>query len=151
VEIEISPTQRQIIQHHGEQIYPEECCGILLGKVEGARKIVVEVIPTVNGWQDGGLAADVEGRDRVRSKRDRYIIPPEEILQAQTSGRDRGLDIIGFFHSHPDYPATPSECDRLNAWDIYSYVIISVMGGRGITINSWVLDDHGVFQPETII
>jgi proteasome lid subunit RPN8/RPN11 len=149
--LEISRYYLQIIQEHGEKNYPEECCGILLGKVDRDVKIVVEVILTNNEWRDGELATDVSDLVKIRSKRDRYIIPPSEILQAQKNGRDRGLDIIGFFHSHPDYPSTPSECDRVNAWEIYSYVIISVMTGRGTTIESWVLDENGHFRSEPII
>jgi proteasome lid subunit RPN8/RPN11 len=148
--IEIAEDQLQIMRQHGEHTYPEECCGILLGKVVGDRKIVVEVIPTINAWRDGELAADVSQQEKVHSKRDRYIIPPQQILQAQKTARDRGLDIIGFFHSHPDYPAMPSECDHLNAWDIYVYAIVSVMEGKATTVNSWVLDERGLFQPELI-
>jgi proteasome lid subunit RPN8/RPN11 len=151
VEIEINRTQLQIIQQHGEKNYPEECCGILLGKIDKERKIVIEVIPTINEWRSEELATDPNNLEKIHSKRDRYIIPPTEILEAQKRGRDNGLDIIGFFHSHPDYPSTPSECDRLNAWEIYSYTIVSVIEGKATTIESWVLDETGVFRSESIV
>jgi proteasome lid subunit RPN8/RPN11 len=76
--------------------------------------------------------------------------PRSDIFQAQKRGRDLNLEIIGFFHSHPDYPAIPSECDRVQAWEVYSYPIVSVIQGKAIEIKSWVLDEDRVFRSEEI-
>ncbi len=142
--IELSTPQLKTIYHHAETIYPEECCGILIGKIYSTdRKIVVEVIPTINEWEP---SAD----DRYRTKHSRYIIPSQAIFQAQKRARNLQLEIIGFFHSHPDYPAIPSECDREQAWEIYSYPIVSVNQGKVQSIASWVLDDDRIFQSEPI-
>ncbi len=140
--IEISSVQLQMIFDRATAIYPEECCGILLGKFAGKYKTVVEVISTINEWTPSEL-------DR-RTKHSRYTVPAREIFQAQKRGRDLHIDIIGFFHSHPDYPAIPSECDRVQAWEIYSYPIVSVIQGKAIEIKSWVLDEDRIFRAEEI-
>jgi proteasome lid subunit RPN8/RPN11 len=142
--IKLSTAQLKIIYHHAETIYPEECCGILIGTISARdRKIVGKVIPTINEWEPSA-------NDRSRTKHSRYIIPSQEIFQAQKRARNLQLEIIGFFHSHPDYPAIPSECDREQAWEIYSYPIISVIQGKVESIASWVLDNDRIFQPEAI-
>ena len=142
--IEISTVQLQVIFDHATSVYPEECCGILLGKLEPEQKIVVEVIPTMNEWES------LETVENHRTKNTRFTIPAKEIFLAQKRGRDLGLEILGFFHSHPDYPAIPSECDRLQAWEIYSYPIVSVIQGQAVDIQSWILDNQQVFQSEQI-
>jgi proteasome lid subunit RPN8/RPN11 len=73
------------------------------------------------------------------------------MLQAQKDARDRHLDIVGIFHSHPDHPAVPSEFDRAIAWQRYSYIIVSVQQGQACDLKSWSLDDDQQFQPEAII
>jgi proteasome lid subunit RPN8/RPN11 len=149
--IEIQTVQLRIIYDRAESIYPEECCGILLGKFIGESKIVIEVIPTINAWEGSELAADEKtNNDLNRTKHSRYLIPPPDIFQAQKRGRDLQLEIVGFFHSHPDAPPIPSTCDRDRAWEIYSYPIVSVIQGKVDAIASWVLDSHGMFQPEEI-
>jgi proteasome lid subunit RPN8/RPN11 len=145
--ISIDARQLQIIYTHAENIYPEECCGILLGKIDKAAKIVVEVIPTINGWEKTAI---IEDSEIGRTKNSRYTIPPQDIFQAQKRGRDMQLEIVGFFHSHPDYPAIPSTCDRDLAWSVYSYPIVSVINGKVSDLKSWVLDNDGEFQPEEI-
>jgi proteasome lid subunit RPN8/RPN11 len=142
--IEITTAQLKIIYGHAEAIYPEECCGILLGKLNRDRdKVVIEVIPTINTWETSS--------DEIsRTKHSRYIIPPQEIFQAQKRAESLEIEIIGFFHSHPNTVAVPSECDREQAWEIYSYPIISVIQGKAQSIASWTLDDDRIFQPEEI-
>jgi proteasome lid subunit RPN8/RPN11 len=140
----ISTEQRKIIYNHAESNYPEECCGILLGEMGDISRTVVEVIPTTNAW----VKADSDEVDRNRNNR--YSIDPKDILIAQKRARELHLDIIGFFHSHPDYPAIPSTCDRSQAWEVYSYPIISVINGKVSEIRSWILNSDGVFQSEKI-
>jgi proteasome lid subunit RPN8/RPN11 len=143
----------QAIQAHAESTYPEECCGLLLGNLSGDAKTLIEVLPTENSWGDD--AADdfqaIEGsRERKSSKGNRFSIAPIVMLKAQKDARDRNLDIIGIFHSHPDHPAVPSEFDRAIAWQQYSYIIVSVQQGKACDLKSWSLDDGHQFQPEEI-
>ncbi len=140
----ISSEQLNIIYNHAESIYPEECCGILLGEIKKTVKTVVEVIPTINVWERA-ISDEVD-----RNKNSRYTIDPSDIFTAQKRARDLQLDMIGFFHSHPDSPAIPSTCDRSQAWEIYSYPIVSVINGKVSEIKSWVLDSDGIFQSEEI-
>ena len=79
-----------------------------------------------------------------------YWIAPEEMLAAMKDARQRNLEIVGIYHSHPDHPAVPSECDRRLAWSQYSYLIVSVLQGKATNAQSWVLDENHQFQPEAI-
>lgn len=121
----------------------------MLGYLTNSGKTVVEVMPTDNAWS-AEAAADFPGDDIVYGKRRRYAIAPQIMLQAQKEARDRHLNIIGIYHSHPDYPNTPSEFDREWAWQEYSYIIVSVQNGKAAELTSWVLDDHHQFQPEAL-
>jgi proteasome lid subunit RPN8/RPN11 len=136
--LKLSHEHLQIIRTHAASTYPEECCGIMLGYLANESKTVVEVIPTENAWS---------GED---SKRRRYTIAPEIMLKVQTYARDHSLSIIGIYHSHPDYPAIPSESDRTQAWQEYSYIIVSVPNGKALELKSWHLDDNHQFQEEAI-
>jgi proteasome lid subunit RPN8/RPN11 len=142
----------QTIQTHAETTYPEECCGILIGQIQGDTKTLIEVLPTENSW--GNETIDnfqtIE-RSNKTSKRNRFSIAPRVMFEVQKETRSRNLDIIGIFHSHPDNPARPSEFDRAIAWQSYSYIIVSVQNGKTSDLKSWMLDDHHKFQPEEII
>jgi proteasome lid subunit RPN8/RPN11 len=129
---------------HTEQVhthlcraYPEEGCGVLVGRDEGTERIVERVIPLDNR------------REGERSRR--YLIPPEELLVVERDAREAGLDVLGFFHSHPDHPARPSAFDLEHAWPYYSYLIVSVAHGRVAAAASWrLVPDRTRFEPETI-
>ncbi|NEQ19620.1 MAG: M67 family metallopeptidase [Microcoleus sp. SIO2G3] len=84
------------------------------------------------------------------SKRTRYAIAPQVMLQAQREARDSKLNIIGIYHSHTDHPAIPSEYDQKLAWQEYSYIIVSVQNGKTSDMKSWTLDDNHQFQQEVI-
>jgi proteasome lid subunit RPN8/RPN11 len=143
--------QIQSISAHAEDMYSEECCGILLGEIANSDRTVIEVIPTVNAWVKADQVDESNLSDQVdRSKQSRYTIAPQDIFQAQKRGRDLDLEIIGFFHSHPDHPAIPSTCDRDRAWEVYSYPIVSVIQGQVSDIRSWLLDGDRIFQSEEI-
>jgi proteasome lid subunit RPN8/RPN11 len=150
--IVITAAQLKIIYNHAESIYPEECCGVLLGKIVGLIKTTVEVIPTINAWEQTTPVGSMQVNHEleISNKTNRYAVPVEDIFQAQKRGRDLQLEIIGFFHSHPDCPAIPSRCDREQAWEIYSYPIISVIQGKACDLQSWVLDSDDIFQSEEI-
>jgi proteasome lid subunit RPN8/RPN11 len=138
----ISPRHMQAIGHHASTSYPEECCGVLIGHAP-------------NGNQ-AAIAAIVErilsvGNERADSRHNRYVISPETILAAQKEARALGLDIIGYYHSHPDHPARPSEFDREHAWPGLSYLIVGVERGRVVEARSWRLtDDRESFDEEVI-
>ncbi len=129
----------RIIKSHAESTYPEECCGVILGHISDHSKTVVDIIPTENAW-NRETAVDFPNDDINYSRQRRYTIAPEKMLELQKSARERNLNIIGIFHSHPDYPAIPSEFDRNFAWEEYSYIIVSVQKGQAGDIYSWVLD-----------
>ena len=139
MELALPAEQMAQISQHCERAYPHEGCGILLGRVEDGRKLVVEVIPTGNAHQED-------------TQRNRYLIPPEQLLQAELQAEELGLEVIGYFHSHPDHPARPSECDRERAWPGYSYLITSVQKGRAVRSRSWRLQKDGAgFDEETVL
>lgn len=141
----VKPEHLAQIRTHAQQIYPEECCGLLLGHNQPKR--VIEVVPVANSW--GEEAAEMFG-DIGGSKRNRFSIDPKDMLQVQKAARDRHLDIIGIYHSHPDHEAVPSELDRAIAWAQYSYMIVSVEQGA-TNFTSWTLDENHQFQPEEIL
>ncbi|MGB3656069.1 MAG: M67 family metallopeptidase [Rivularia sp. (in: cyanobacteria)] len=147
--IQLNKQHLQTIFSHAESTYPEECCGVIFGHICSDRKTVVEIIPTENAWNPD-TAGDFADDDITYSKKRRYTIAPQDMLHLQKSAREKNLNIIGIFHSHPDYPAIPSEFDRNYAWQEYSYIIVSVQKGQAGDINSWVLDDNSVFEQEEL-
>ena len=129
------------LRAHGEETYPEECCGILLGKAEAEGNEVRAVMRA--------------GNTRTDSAHNRYHISPMELIQAQRVGRESGLEIVGFYHSHPDHPARWSPTDFAEAhWMGCSYVITAVEGGRAAVTNSFRLngasEDDKVFADEAV-
>ena len=125
------------IFEHCKEGYPHEVCGILIGKCDGDNKEVFDVVRANN----------------LNSERahDRYELDPKVLLKAEREGGKRGLEVIGFYHSHPDHPDAPSEHDRERAWPIYSYMIVSVMKGTDVSFRSWVLNgDTEKFEEEKI-
>jgi proteasome lid subunit RPN8/RPN11 len=116
----------EAIRRHGERTYPHECCGALLGRSDDAGNTVE--------------AAVEAGNTRTDSAHNRYNIAPQELIRIQRQGRERGLDIVGFYHSHPDHPALWSKTDFEEAhWIGCSYVITSVEQGTAKVTNSFLL------------
>ncbi len=149
--LKLSHHHLKAICQHGESTYPNECCGLLLGKVVNDCKTVVEVRATENVWnaEAAQLFSVVEGeRENQLSN---YTISPQTMLEVQKEVRDRTLQIIGIYHSHPNHTAIASECDRLYAWEQYSYIIVSVMAGKAQELLCWELDSEFNFQAEEII
>ncbi len=115
------------IRKHGEETYPHECCGVLLGRVDDDGTRVV-------------TSTARAGNTRTDSAHNRYNIDPKDLIRIQREGRDRGEDIIGFYHSHPDHPARWSSTDLAEAhWFGCSYVITSVEKGKAVLTNSFEL------------
>ncbi|WP_421657941.1 Mov34/MPN/PAD-1 family protein [Leptothermofonsia sp. ETS-13] len=136
------------INHHAERTYPDECCGLLIGRLTETGRVVSEIWTTENTWTQE--VADEMGDGLLASKTRRYWIAPQEMLAVMKAARQQGLEIVGIYHSHPDHWAIPSECDRRLAWPQYSYLIVSVVQGKVINAQSWALDDHHQFQSETL-
>jgi proteasome lid subunit RPN8/RPN11 len=151
--IKLDKSHSEAIRRHGSADYPNECCGILLGHADGAHKEVREVVPLKNLRLDAARAQELlpleaPGRE---SERNRFLIDPLEQLRVEKDARARKLDVVGYYHSHPDHPARPSEYDRNHAWPWYSYVIVSVERGKPTAMTSWVLsDDRSRFDAEAI-
>ena len=130
-------SERERLFVHLVRAYPDEGCGVLLGRDEAGLRLVVDVVPV--------------GNEQTDSQRNRYVISPAQFLAAERRARDLGLDVVGFFHSHPDHPAEPSAFDLEHAWPYYSYLIVSVESGRVADTRSWRLaDDRSHFVPEPI-
>jgi len=141
------------IKRHGQDEYPNECCGILLGNSNGARRVVQEVVPLKNIRHDAQRAQEILPLDEPgrESERNRFLIDPLEQLRVEKDARARKLEVLGYYHSHPDHPARPSQYDRDHAWPWYSYVIVSVERGVPKDLTSWVLsDDRARFDEEQI-
>ncbi len=125
------------IRAHGAETYPHECCGGLLGVDGEAGREVRALFPLVNRRDD--------------SPRNRFSITPDDFRSAERVAREAGLDLVGWYHSHPDHPALPSEYDREHAWPWYSYIIVSVAKAEAQAMASWRLADNRVrFEPEKI-
>jgi len=126
------------LRKHGEETYPHECCGVLLGRsVQNADNL------DINTVEDAVRA----GNTRTDAAHNRYHIAPQELIKIQRQGRERGLDIVGFYHSHPDHPARPSQFDLDHAWPTFAYVIVSVAAGAAADMTVWWLkDDRTIFE-----
>ena len=136
--IVLAPRDLEAIGRHGEASYPEECCGFLIGRAEGDSTVVERILAV--------------GNDRQDSRHNRFLIAPETVLAAHKEARSAGLDVVGYYHSHPDHPARPSEFDREHAWPDLSYVIVSVQGGKVAEARSWRLtDDRERFEEEAML
>lgn len=121
---------RGAIAAHAERAFPDECCGVLLGRDhrDGTREIVCVV-----------ELENAEAHDRAR----RYLIEPHDLLAAERTARELGLEVVGVYHSHPERPASPSEHDRAGAMPSWSYVIVSCVRGKAGQMQSWRLSRDG--------
>ena len=124
--LRIKSTDYEALRRHGEETYPYECCGVLLGQMDGDTRVVTSVARC--------------GNTRTDSPQNRYNIDPKELVRIQREGRGRGEDIIGFYHAHPAHPAQWSSTDLAEAhWFGCSYVITSVEKGKAILTKAFEL------------
>ena len=126
------------IRDHGREAYPEECCGALLGqRQDGAVSVIrVERLPNA----------------REGDRRRRYVIAPADYVRAEESADRDGLSLVGFYHSHPDHPAVPSEYDRAHALPFFHYLVLAVAGGQPGEAAAWILEeDRNVFVKEELV
>ena len=129
--------ETEIVHSHLCRTYPEEGCGVLVGRERDGVREVVEAVPLENVRED--------------ARAQRYLISPEQFLAADRAARDAGLEVLGFYHSHPDHPPEPSRFDREHAWPWYSYLIVSVERGRIARQQAWRLrEDRTSFDTEPI-
>ncbi|MBI2759017.1 MAG: M67 family metallopeptidase [Chloroflexi bacterium] len=137
VMLKISKDALTQIHAHGEQAYPDEGAGFLLGLENGSRDVQA-IFPLTNSREDS-------------ARHNRYLITPNDYLKAELEADRLGLSLIGVFHSHPDHPNRPSEFDRDWAQPFFSYIITSVQSGKAIESRSWRLsEDRSQFVEESI-
>jgi proteasome lid subunit RPN8/RPN11 len=139
----ISAELAEKIFKHGVDAYPHECCGALLGRDTNSGDLpsrpreIFDLFPLINRRED--------------SPQNRFSVTPRDVMDADRAAQSRGLDIIGWYHSHPDHPAKPSEYDREHAWPWYSYIIVSVHQGVPQDMTSWQLKEDRTGYAEEII
>lgn len=135
--IRLSEEFRGAIRSHAARDYPHECCGALLGHLDSGIKAISEIREIANTHE--------EGHER------RYSISAEDMFRVEQYARSCGKSVLGFYHSHPDHPARPSDYDREWAWPGYSYIILSVERGIPSEMTCWTLDsDEKYFEIEEI-
>lgn len=135
--IVLADRHAEAIRTHGRCAYPEECCGVLLGS-DGGTAPRVEVVRELSNVHDD-------------ERRRRFLIDPRDYLAAEREARERGLVVLGFYHSHPDHPPEPSTFDRVHAWPNLHYVIVGVAAGEPGEITSWLLsEDRASMRPERV-
>jgi proteasome lid subunit RPN8/RPN11 len=115
------------IENHGMSCYPEECCGIILGKTDGGKRIVSDVFELHNYQEE--------------NRRRRFFVTPGEYMRAERIATEKGLELLGFYHSHPDHPAIPSEFDREHALPWFTYVVLAVDRGEAKVMTAWELSE----------
>ena len=126
------------IEAHGERTFPYECGGMLIGRFENGEKTVVELLPMENA------ASEAEQHNRV-------LILPKDVLRAERFAREKRLDVVGYYHSHPDHPAIPSQFDLDHALPVWTYVIVSVESGKAVDVRAWEMEnDRSKFNEEEI-
>ena len=137
--LRLSPELENIIKKDGENAYPNECCGVLIGKVDNA------------GVKTARSTLTIDNAREDSEQYHRFLITPEDMMKAEQTARANKLDVIGFYHSHPDHPSAPSGYDKDHALPFYSYVIVSVDNGKAQILTSWELaDDRSNFTQEKI-
>jgi proteasome lid subunit RPN8/RPN11 len=134
-QVTLSRAAREVIEHHAADAYPHECCGALYGSDDGA---IADALPLPNTTEEG--------------PRRRFRIRPADYRWAETHARTSGRALIGFYHSHPDHPARPSQHDLDHAWPNMHYLITSVLEGRVDVTHAWRLrDDRSAFDETPLV
>ena len=137
--IHITEESIRDIREPGVRDYPYECCGLLLGRFGEDGKVVNETYPISNAREES-------------AKRNRFLITPEELMLGERYARGKDLEVVGFYHSHPDSPAEPSRYDLEHAWPTYSYIIVSTTADQARDLYSWEQEpDRSRFNQEEII
>ena len=142
IPLSMSSSLRQQIEAEGVAAYPNECCGILVGRdvigPTGTVRIIERLYPVPNVYE-------------ASEQYHRFAADPLVQIRVEKEADAQGMLVLGFYHSHPDHPARPSETDRLAAWPFYSYVIVSILKGAPSDMTSWTLDEQTeTFKPQEI-
>lgn len=136
--ITISKKVEEAINAHAERDYPHECGGMLIGKFSENEKSVVETFPLENARAE-------------EDRHDRILILPKDVMRAERYARENGLDVVGYYHSHPDDTSIPSQYDLDHALPVWSYIIASVLKGKVADLRSWQMeDDRSRFNEEEL-
>jgi proteasome lid subunit RPN8/RPN11 len=131
--ISLGPGVNDAIRRHGAETYPNECCGALIGR-DG---VVTSAYALPNTTEEG--------------PRRRFMVRPQDYREAERLASEKGGELLGFYHSHPDHPARPSQYDLDHAWPFFSYIIVAVREGTPEDMTSWRLrDDRSTFDPEPL-
>jgi proteasome lid subunit RPN8/RPN11 len=131
--LRLGPGVAEAVRAHGRETYPHECCGALIGRGE----MVTGTLALPNTTEEG--------------PRRRFLVRPSDYMQAERAASAAGADLVGFYHSHPDHPARPSQYDLDHAWPSFAYVIVSVVGSRDQGMRSWTLrEDRSAFEEQQI-
>ncbi len=126
------------IRKHGEQTYNEECCGAILGEMNDGVYSVNQLIQF--------------GNEKDENRQRRYLITPEQYRDSEKQAREDNLELLGFYHSHPDHPAKPSQFDTDHALPWFIYIIVSVQKGKAEDLTAWVLqEDREKFEEQEIL
>lgn len=126
------------ITAHAERDYPHECGGMLIGHFAEGEKTVTETFPLENAREE-------------EARHNRVLILPKDVLRAERYAREKKLDVVGYYHSHPESPAVPSQYDLDHALPVWSYIIASVMRGKVADVRSWEMEnDRSRFNEEPI-
>ncbi|MGD9630323.1 MAG: M67 family metallopeptidase [Pyrinomonadaceae bacterium] len=137
--IEVNQNIIEAVTKHAERDYPHECGGMLIGKFDDGKKTVFEIFPLENAREE-------------EARHDRILILPKDVLRAERYAREKKRDVVGYYHSHPDDLAVPSQYDLDHALPVWSYVITSVIKGNVVDIRSWVMEnDRSKFNEEEIV
>src|SRR3954470_17206862 len=125
----ITPAVDEAIRSHGQQTYPHECCGALLGR-DGS---VTDLVALANTTEEG--------------PRRRFLVRPGDYRQAEQRATELGVELLGFYHSHPDHPARPSQYDLDHAWPTFAYIIVAVASAKADAMTVWyLLEDRSRFE-----
>lgn len=127
------------ISAHAERDHPHECGGMLIGTFAEGKKTVVETFPLENAREE-------------EARHDRILILPKDVLRAERYAREKKMDVVGYYHSHPESPAVPSQYDLDHALPVWSYVITSVIKGNVVDVRSWEMEnDRSKFNEEEMV
>ena len=125
----ITPAVDESIRRHGQETYPHECCGALVGRDDR----VADVVPLPNTTEEG--------------PRRRFLVRPADYREAERKAGELGGELLGFYHSHPDHPARPSQYDLDHAWPTFAYIIVAVAQGAATDMTVWFLiEDRSSFD-----
>ncbi len=136
--IRINTEAARVMIAHAQSTFPDECCGVMIGSIDGDSKTVTAAFPLENAYKG--------------KQEDRYEIRPEDLLAADKKARAEGLDLIGIFHSHPDCDAYFSKTDLENSCPWYSFVVLSIKGGQFDHVNCFLPNaDQTAAEKEELI